>query len=983
MKRREFLKTTALGSAGIIVAGSIFASDSAESHSTHPQILVATADRESIKTKVEKNDWAKVAYAKLKTRTDELVQRCQSDPQFMSSRLFMNWQTHYTVPVVRSSRWTGGEGHAPVPTPRFGGARDWATKYEPPARLEDLKPLNDNEGKVWLLNKETGSEEWADAGQTGRMFETVNERIIQTAADAAFIYWLTGDERYANYASEILWTYMYGFSFVQPPKLAVPDPGLARIIGFSSFEVIHEDIVTPLAECYDFLYDFLKKHGKDVVLIQNQLKRMADRVIDGGGREGNWNLNQARIIAFAGLALEVNGNYPDGKGRPYYIDTVLNCRLPAQTGLTHVIKEGYDRETAIWPEGPGYSFDTTADIVRTASLMSGDPAGQAVLADPILPRAVMAQIGLIYPNGFATGLGDTVNPRLNTVALELLIADARRRSDAPLEDRLTAALQREISSGNYDRSANANLIALTKYVAELKQPILPSLIGRGAGGEGANTGATALTLCLSQMERGPQSFFGKPLNVLFQRNDSADGPDYSMAAAMFGTAGGHVHANGLAIELYGAGLILGADPGRGSSYWQADHAEYYSQPPAHNTVIVNGKSSYRIGRGQIAMDLELIEPASGEPALSPNMGFAQAAFRYTNPEAQQQRTLALVRTGTQNGFYFDVFRSRAKSEADSFHDYLYHNIGQSLAICDSAGKPLALAGSDLLGSKNGTLKGYDYFKNERSVDCAEDWRATFTTKVRSGPEHLMALWMPGAMKRRVFALNAPANHAGRKALPPAFADMPMPTVLVRQQGDAWQKPFVAVYEPYLNSDGSSISAVRTAKVEGESSSLAACVVECRPKDKGKGSALKVLLAQDDKPAGVHSVEGCNFQGSFGVIMMRDGAVSEVFLGHGQIMGDSRIFLTAIDNAFINASLLRDENGWLYSSSASINAGMVFKPPSGIDPNSITTLWREDDQGRHKVEQVKISFEKKQSENPVVIVTCTLPPGRNSRLTISS
>ena len=40
----------------------------------------------------------------------------------MSSRLFMNWQTHYTVPVVKNSRWIGGEGHAPVPTPRFGGA---------------------------------------------------------------------------------------------------------------------------------------------------------------------------------------------------------------------------------------------------------------------------------------------------------------------------------------------------------------------------------------------------------------------------------------------------------------------------------------------------------------------------------------------------------------------------------------------------------------------------------------------------------------------------------------------------------------------------------------------------------------------------------------------------------------------------------------------------------------------------------------------
>ncbi|MGD0517622.1 MAG: heparinase II/III family protein, partial [Thermoguttaceae bacterium] len=712
MRRRDFLKKTVLGSAGIIVAHSLIGAETSALGNAHPQILITPADRESIKAKVERYDWAKASYAGLKTRVDDLLRRCHSDPQFMSSRLFMNWQTHYIVPVVRKSRWIGGEGHAPVPTPRFGGARDWATKYQSPAKLEDLKPFNDNEGKVRLLNKESGSEEWADAGQTGRMFETVNERIIQTAADAAFIHWLGGDERYADYASEILWTYMYGFSFVQPPKFDLADPGAARVIGLTSFEVIHEDIVTPLAVCYDFLHDFLRKQGKDVVLIQNQLKRMADRVIDGGGREGNWNLNQARIIAFAGLALEDNGKYPDGKGRPYYIDTVLNCRLPAQTGLTHVIKEGYDLETALWPEAPGYSFGTTADIVRTASLMSGDPAGQKVLADPILPRAITAQMGLIYPNGFATGLGDTVNPRLNTIAVELLLADARRRSDTALEDRLTSALWREISSGNYDRSANANLVALTKYVAELKPKALPSPNGRGARGEGDINESRA--------------FFGKPLNVLIERNDAAGGPDYSLAAAMFGTAGGHVHANGLAIELYGAGLILGADPGRGSSYWQADHAEYYSQPPAHNTVIVNGKSSYRIGRGQIAMNLEKIEPASCEPAMSPNIGFARAAFSYADPEAQQQRTLALVRIGDRSGFYLDVFRSRAKSEEGSFHDYLYHNIGQSLAICDSAGNPLALAGSDLLGSRHGTLKGYDYFKNERSVDFAEDWRSTFT-----------------------------------------------------------------------------------------------------------------------------------------------------------------------------------------------------------------------------------------------------------------
>jgi hypothetical protein len=116
----------------------------------------------------------------------------------MSSRLFMNWQTHYITPLVRDSRSAGGVGRAAIPTPRFGGARDWATKYQAPAKLEDLKPYNDNDGKVWLFNKETQKYEWADPGLTGRIFEIVNEQILQTAADAGFVYWITGDEKYAK-----------------------------------------------------------------------------------------------------------------------------------------------------------------------------------------------------------------------------------------------------------------------------------------------------------------------------------------------------------------------------------------------------------------------------------------------------------------------------------------------------------------------------------------------------------------------------------------------------------------------------------------------------------------------------------------------------------------------------------------------------------------------------------------------------------------
>lgn len=930
-----------------VVAGSVPVPVSAE----HPRLLVKPSDRQAIQAKLEQSPWARESYAALKARVDACLEHCQTNEQFMSSRLFMNWQTHYITPIVRNSRTDGGEGGAPVPTPRFGGARDWATKYQAPPRLEDLRPYNDNDGKVWLFNKETGKEEWADPSETGRMFETVNERIIQTAADAGFIYWVTGDEAYARYASDILWTYMNGFSYLQPPKIV--EGGGANIIGFDSFEVIHEDIVTPLAESYDFIYDYLRKQGKDVGLIQTQLKRMADRVIDGGNAAGNWNLNQARIIAYAGLPLEDNANYPDGKGRQYYVDVVLNAQLPAQTGLTRVIKEGYDPASGVWPEAPGYSFLTTKDIVLMATLVSSDPEGHALLADPVLQRALTAQINLTFPNGFATGLGDTVNPRVNTVALELLIADARERADTGLETNLTAALNREITTGNYDRAGNANLVALTKYVGELKE------VPRAAAND-------------------QRTFFAKPLNVLMQRNNGEDAA-HSLAAALFGTAGGHVHANGLAMELYGAGLILGADPGRGSSYWQADHSEYYSQPPAHNTVIVNGKSNYQIGRGQIAMKLDFLEPAPGEAGVSPDISFAQASFRYVAPAAEQQRTLALIRTSPHSGFYFDVFRSRAENPTNSFHDYLYHNIGQSLTLTDRKGKPLALSATKFLSSSNGCLKGYDYFKDEKTAEFFGDLNGVFLARLPDGSRHLMKVWMPGSKDRRIFSVAAPGDHAGRDELP-AFAETPMPTLVVRQQQDAWQRPFVAIYEPSLGSDEAAIRNVRAAKVNGKDSGLAACVVEGQTVTDGRKEKFSVLLAQDDQPGSEKHFEDSHLRGSFGAIIKRTGTVSELYLGHGWSLGDPDVSLKAMSDSLVDAAIICEGDGWHYSSSAPLNVSLVFSRPENTTKVKTWKLLRMDAGGKQAANLVKIR-ESRAAGRKFLVVEGVLPAGNDVRLSI--
>jgi hypothetical protein len=864
----------------------------------HPELFVTSADRSAIQDKIEHVDWARKAYGTLKAEVDHCVQHCQGDPRWMTSRLLMNWQTHYEVPLVRNERWIGGKGDAPVPTPRFAGARDWASNYHAPTLLEDFLPNNDDHGKIWLINNQTNKGEWVDPGITGRAIETANARILQVAADAAFIYWLGGDEKYARFASDVLWTYMQGFSYVQMPQdvsRRLPN----QIIGMTSFEVIHEDSMLPLGEAYDFLHDYLLKQGRDVKLMQAQLKRLADRVIDGGSAKGNWNLNQAKEIAPATLVLDDNASFADGRGRQYYVNILLNARLPAQTGLVHVIAEGYDPATALWPEAPGYGFGTTPQLVQIASLLTGDPAGRKILQDPILPRALLAQSELLYPNGWSVGLGDTDNTRISAVGLELLIAAARRASDQTLEDRLTAILRGEIESGFYDRSAQANIPAITQYVAELK-PVA----------------ATA--------QRQSRTYLGAPLNVLIQRN--LTDREHSLAAAIYGTEGGHVHANGLSIELYGAGLILGADPGRGASYWQPDHRDYYSQPPAHNTVIINADSTYpAYGTGHEAMKVDSVEPAPGETGVSPDISFAQCSFQYARPAALQQRTLALIRTGPDSGFYFDVFRSLAKS-GGGFHDYLYHDIGQSLILSDDSGRRLSPVSSHLLGSSAGDLMGYDYFEHEQSLAFAGNLHGVFAAEMPDGSRNFMSVWMPGHPQRRIFSLMAPPDHAGREALPKVFNTMPMPTLLVRQQGDAWQAPFVAVFEPYRGENTAAIRSVRA--LNDDRSPIAACSV--------LGDAFEAVLWQDPEPTAPRNIQGIGFQGSFGVVLRRNGQVTEIYLGHGKTLNVDDISIVLSGEG--SAAIVHTNRGWRYSATAPIRVHLPARDsvvtngvlPPGLD-----------------------------------------------------
>lgn len=763
-----------------ILMGMVLISSSV--YAQHPQLLTTADQHEAIKQKVENVAWAKSAFTKLQERIDGFVVKTENDPQWAVSRLAMNWETHYITPITEGSRTIRGEGHASVPTPRFAGARDWKTDYVRQQPIENLKPFNDQDGKIMLVNEKTGKEEWVHPSITGHAIERINNEVMKLSADAAFLYWVTGEQKYADFAAPILWAYMNGLSETKKPVILDKNGrGPHKIIGTTSYEVIHDGILHSIAISYDFLYGYIQANdAMDGRVIELQIKRFVDRIIEGGGRTGNWNLHQATKIAYGGMVLESNDAYTDGKGREYYVDVALNADLPNQWGITHVIREGYDQKTAIWPEAPGYAFDTTANIIEIALLLSNDPAGRKALENPILKKAVLDQRKQTYPPGYSHGMGDTSYTRIDARAAELLLSWSLSEGDDAAVQAFSALLQGEVAAGKYDRNSEDSLLALTRYAAELP------------------------TVGKDVLKKTP-TYFAEPINLVMQENIPSNGDvRYALGAIMNGTKGGHMHANGMSIELYGAGYVLGFDSGRGSSYWQPDHGEYYKQPPAHNTVVVNGDSRYAThGKGTIAMIIEAVEPAFDQPANNPHLSYVTASFEHKKPAATQQRTLALVRINDTTAFYFDVFRSKTdKAESSQYHDWFYHGMADSMEL-----KKASLKSSKQLTSKRGNQKGYDYFSEEKSIETESTIHARFPLEIE-GNHVAMDVWMLGGEKRRVYSVMAPANRGARHYVDAKYWDRLQPTLVVRQKGEAWDRPFVAVYEPSLQEDGPQIHSVK-------------------------------------------------------------------------------------------------------------------------------------------------------------------------------
>ena len=833
---------------------------------SHPRVLTDGINKNNIIKLIKEESWARDIYDKLKVRTDYYAQR---DPQWLTSRLQMYWKSHATQVYIKGEYLShvGGE-RAPAPTVQYAGARSHATNYVRPS-LVDLVPYAEDARGIQLRNGSLPGKplEWANISKTGTIIGSINAEILGIARDAAFLWWITEDEKYAKLSASVFDTYMTGIYYRQVPK-DLNNGHQQTLVGMTSFEVIHEDALGAVVPLYDFLYDYLSlkmPHKMNVYAVA--FKKWADNIIDNGVPHNNWNLIQARYIMDIGFILEDNRNYTDGKGREYYLDYVLNRSSIRQWSLSKLAEYGFDSQTGIWAECPGYSCNVVADYADFAALTDRHLKFDLVKQLPIIEKAVSATPQYLFPNRMICGFGDTHPGYLRTDFFVRMVLNAQLNGKKEQEKTFTRMLKL-FAPGWTDRTTEKNVrVAVASLFTEKPLTLNPKIeAGRIE-------------------DYVTPTFYAPNVSWFVQRNGM--NPRHSLMISQNGSEGNHMHANGISMELYGKGYVLGPDAGIGLNLYSGlDYQEYYAQFPAHNTVCVDGISAYPIMKSNHAFQLLACYPQPGVNDVSfKDVTFSSVGFREPETQADQMRLMSIVTTGPESGYYVDVFRSRKEKGGDKMHDYFYHNLGQNMNITAADGSDLNLQPTEELAFAGAHLYAYSYLFNKKSVETAKDVRTTFIVNTPDGDDIYMNMWMKGEADREVYSALSPMCEGLSRApgMPYKIKEQPMLTFVARQKGEAWRRPFVAVYEPSTKTEPSYIESVNYFKAQTNADGFAGICV------KSKKGRIDHIFSQESAAASA-TYKGIDVTATYAVCSVDANGDRLYFLGDGTRLRSSELFI---------------------------------------------------------------------------------------------
>lgn len=799
----------------------------------NPHILVSNAEKQTVLDKIGQQSWARSIFEEMKAEVTPYADRHQTDPQWILSRYLMN-----RVPGKRYTHaWSdnsglglvGYSGDAPVPTVRVSTwlrapITEKGTLYRKPS-IDELVP-NDTSRLMLLFNPETNRKERVDPKA---YITSINGEINGLALDAAIVFWLTSEEKYARFAADILDQWAKGVFYQEP----VVGPGRT---GFLDMQTLGDAAYRPLILAFDFVKPFMKQKGYDLSWYETVFEKFASAMAFRGFWNNNWYAAESSTLVFAALSLE------NQQKRDYYLqfflerDTINGAY--GQLALPSTVQKWLTPD-GHWKEPGGYHNYPVGNLLLSA--MALEKNGYDVFRKfPALFKATDVMLKYAFPNLSVGAFGDTGRAYPSAESLEIGLWAAVKYSQPELQGML-ASMKQLIGQGRYQRE-NAGYLGLLCFLPELPEA----------------TGS------YSWPRTGTLEF----ARYFLQRNGMDK--ETGLMVGVQGATYNHNHCNGMAMELYGMGEVMGLDAGTGPNYEHPMHRNYFSQWAAHNTVVAAGRSSSVPFNGSAgsknigAIELSAMEPMPDRQAVSDDFSFTDTRYVDKSTNTSQSRTLAIIRTSEKTGYYVDIFRS----DNPVSNDYVYHNTGFGLRFTDENRQELKTT------ETNYPLTGEDYpgFRFFTAVRKLENYSgnliACFSGKNEQNEDIFMQALIGGSEARTYYQAYSPKTKTSGER----YSGKPLPVMTVRTEQAAQHAPFVVIFEPYKDTDGFHVERIFVEKRSDGDLFTALTVFN------NDGSYQEIFQSVDPKQQ--FTTASSTFSGSFGVASYSGKKLSSLYLGEG-------------------------------------------------------------------------------------------------------
>ncbi|WPR70155.1 hypothetical protein SLW70_09345 [Flavobacterium sp. NG2] len=685
---------------------------------------------------------------------------------------------------------------------------------------------------------------------------SAHNKVLALASDAGYLYYLTQDEKYAQFAADILGVYI--------DHIAPLTPQTTTICGYEFFDP--RTTYGPFAITYDFIYPYLKQANATVyskiqkkripfdnVKAQKAMANVVGNVLQEYGKPdkhgktiSNHPILTASGALFSILCIE------DDKERQRLFNVFWEKGTAHQNSFKNTILPMFG-EQGVWPESLSYSFmpiiTMTLNIVdRIYPEMNVTQENQHILNGNFLFDY------LRHPNRTFVRFGDSKRNNDSTDDLYRYTLDiAERRGYDDIKQKAQLALkQTNEANGGYKPKLDDNIFNNFQILDLFWGHPIPEKID-------------------GHINFNKPTVIVKHAGVALQRNYVAkENEIYGLCGIIGGASYVHSHLTGISMELYGAGYVMAANAGLPATVAERKiplHEKYFRLYAGNNSVIVNG-SSHGLDEGSWKGDAYVwqnnainiaAEPKHLENPIAENFSFATQFLKDEVNNCVQERTLSTIRTSEKTAYYLDIFRSKSNGE-NKFHDYIYHNIGDETIIKNEKGQLLPLKDTDRYNNDIGDpvqSPGWRYFEKTKVTESIKDG-VDVTFKIDFDKKY-MHMMVPKGVEREYTAALAPPTREAENG----YLKKKTQVVAIRQKGEAWNKPFIAVFEPSLNSE-SSVQSVEPL-MDGNK------VVGAKVISKVNKTLITDYIICQDKADSVYSNRDLklNFEGRFGIVRVEE------------------------------------------------------------------------------------------------------------------